>query len=323
MWLNELGGLGQIAGGLVSYRQESPWAIGRVRAGIFGGLEPKILDVGYEKDIRKYGGFLALDGGNNRSHVLGWVRIRDAGMTERSVLTTTNFIPIGKEFFLYQAAEYDLQKPGGLGKGGLNYLFANVRYSPIPLLELQGLYHHGRSIDARSLTQDQLNGRPIDSRAIEGFLFESAGGRITIKILPTLRIYGGYSRERDNRDDHPYGRATLGFFTSNVLGSGFDLTVTDNRSDRTGGKYDAWYASLGHNIGSKVYLSADYSTSLSVLSFTGSDGVTIETRPKTKRYGLSGNANLSRHFSLLLTGEELRQDSTKDLRLLLGLVFRF
>ncbi len=322
MWLNEMGGLGSFAGALLSYRQPSMGALGRLRAGIFAGLEPKILDVGYEKDIRKFGGFLALDGANNRSHVLGYVTIRDAGMTERSVLTTTNFIPIGKEFFLYQAAEYDLQKPGGLAKGGLNYFFANVRYSPIPLLELQGLYHHGRSIDARTLTQDQLNGRPVDARTIEGFLFESAGGRVTVKVLPSLRIYAGYSRERDNQNDRPYGRTTLGLYCSDLFHSGLDLTVSDNRSNRTGGSYDSWYVSLGHNFGPKVYVSADYSTSLSVLDIVAG-GVTVESRPRTKRFALSGNANLSRHFSLLLTGEDLRQDASTGRRVLLGFVYRF
>ena len=322
MWLSELGGLGSFAGALLSYRQPGEAPANRLRAGIFGGLEPKILDVGYEKDIRKFGGYVALDGTGSRSHVLGYITIRDAGMTERSVLTMTNFIPIGKTFFLYQAAEYDVQKPGGLAKAGLNYLFANVRYSPIPLLEIQGLYHHGRSIDARTLSQDQLNGRPVDSRTVEGFLFESAGGRVTVRVLPSLRIYAGYSRERDNQNDRPYGKTTLGLFCSDVFHSGLDLTVSDNRSNRTGGSYDSWYASLGHNLGTKVYISADYSTSLSVLDIV-SGGVTVETRPKTRRFGLSGNANLGRHFSLLLTGEELRQDSSTDRRVLIGLVYRF
>ena len=49
--------------------------------------------------------------------------IRNQGVTERNVLSTTNFLPFGREFFLYQAAEYDLTGPGGIGSGGLAYFF--------------------------------------------------------------------------------------------------------------------------------------------------------------------------------------------------------
>lgn len=323
MWLNELGSLGSVGGLLLDYRQHDPWAVGRLRAGIFGGLEPKILDAGYAKDVRKFGGFVALEGDNARSHVLGYVQVRDSGMTERSVLTMTNFIPAGRTFFLYQGAEYDVAKPGGLARSGLNYLFANVRYSPAPWIELQGLYHHGRSVDARTITQDQLNGIPVDARTIEGFLFDSAGGRVTFRIFPTLSVYAGYSRERDNREDKPYGRTNLGLFATNVLGSGLDIVVSDFRSDRTGGTFDSWYASIGRNLGSRFYLSADYSTSLSVLRFVDSGGLTVESRPKTKRYSLYGLWNVDRHFSVMVTGEQLKDDNSKSDRVLIGLMYRF
>jgi len=322
MWLNELGALGSVGGLLLDYRQHDPWAAGRLRVGVFGGLEPKILDAGYAKDVKKFGGYVALDGDGARSHVLGFVQIRDAGLTERSVLTMTNFIPGGTTFFLYQGAEYDVEKPGGLAKAGLNYLFANVRWAPASWIELQGLYHHGRSVDARTITQDQLNGVPVDARTVEGFLFDSAGGRVTFRITPSLNVYAGYSRERDNRDDRSYGRTNLGLFAGNVLGSGLDVVVSDYRSDRPGGAFDSWYASLGRNLGPKLYVSADYSTSLSRLTFVSGD-VTIQSRPKTKRYSLYGLWNVDRHFSLMLTGEQLRDDTTRSNRVLLGLMYRF
>ncbi|HET7451844.1 MAG TPA: hypothetical protein VFL12_03840, partial [Thermoanaerobaculia bacterium] len=218
--------------------------------------------------------------------------------------------------------EYDVDKPGGLARAGLNYFFANVRWAPAPWIEFQGLFHHGRSVDARTITQDQLNGIPVDPRTIEGFLFDSAGGRITFRITPTVHVYGGYSRERDNQEDHPYGRANLGLFAGNVLGSGFDIVVTDYRSDRPGGAFDSWYASLGRNLGAKFYLSADYSTSLSRLTFVSGD-VTVQSQPKTKRYSLYGLWNADRHFSLMATGERLKDDRVTSDRVLLGLMYRF
>jgi hypothetical protein len=323
MWINELGSLGSVAGALIHYQQPEAGAAGRLRAGVFGGLEPEILQPGYARDVRKYGGFLALDGENARTHVVGYTQIRDLRVTERSVVTMMNFVPIGRKFFLYQAAEYDIAKPGGLGKSGLNYLFANVRYAPSAWLEIQGLYHHGRSIDARTISQDILNGRPVDARTIEGFLFESVGGRLTFSVAPSLRVFGGYSRERDNGSDRPYGRTTAGIWASDVFGTGVDVSLSDSRSNRPGTTYDSWYASIGRNIGSRFYLSADYSTSLSVLRFQGPDGVSIVSQPRSRRVSLYALWNVDRHFSVTAAGERLREDNSTDDRVRLGLVLRF
>ena len=47
------------------------------------------------------------------------------------------------------------------------------------------------------------------------------------------------------------------------------------------------------------------------------------TRPSSRRYSLSGIFNLSRAFSLFVTGEQLVDDETTQNRGLLGLTFRF
>ncbi len=110
-----------------------------------------------------------------------------------------NFIPVGRDFFLYQAAEIDTTGPAGSGGGAkLTYIFVNARYRATPWLEFQGLYHHGTSIDTRSIAQDVLNGRPVDPQALQGFLYGSLGGRVTIEPLRNLRIWGGYSQEQSS-----------------------------------------------------------------------------------------------------------------------------
>ena len=324
MWLTDLGSIGSIAGLTAEYRAPRARALGRFRAGLFGGLEPESYDVGYVPGVEKYGAWGALDGGGARRNVLGYVLVKDYGLTERSVVTTTNFIPVGREFFLYQAAEYDLSGPGGASTGdGLNYFFANARYLPSRRVEMMATFHHGTAIDARSITQDILNGRPIDQRALDGFLFESIGGRLTVEVVPNLRIYGGYAQDRNNKDDAPSGRITLGMWATNIARSGFDLTLSDNRIDQTDGGYDAWYASLGRSLGSQFYLSAEYSTSLSVVRITDSGGTVLENKPRTKRYGLNGSWNINRRYSMLFSAEELRDDSASDDRVMLGLTVRF
>jgi hypothetical protein len=318
MYLNDLGALGGVGGLALEGRT------GRVRLGLFGGLEPKGFDAGYVADVKKGGAYVAYDGERGWRNVLGFVTIRNQGLAERNVLSSTNFIPVGREFFLYQAAEYDLTGPGGAGSGGLAYLFATARWAPVRAFEIQGQYQHGRSIDARSITQDQLAGRPVDARSLQGFLFDSMGGRATVEFARGWRVWGGYYQDKNNRDDIASNRWQFGLSAMNVLGTGLDALVSDNRTNRPGNSsYDAWYFSLGRSLGSRLYLTIDYSTSLSVLQLTDSGGLTIVNRPSSKRYSLSGTFNISRAFSLFLTAEQLVDDTTTQNRGLLGLTFRF
>ena len=322
VWLNELGALGSLGGLHVEYRQPMGTRRTRVRAGAFGGLEPKILDAGYVGDVRKFGAYLALDGAGARRHVVGLVAVRNQGLRERSVLTFSNVVPAGRGFFLYQAGEYDLEGPGGQGSGGLTYFFANARYAGLKLLEFQGSYHRGRSVDARTITLDQLNGRPVSQQALAGLLFESVGGRIWVNLGKHSRVFAGYSQDRNNREDEPTGRTTLGFFSSNLFRSGLDLSVSDIRTHRPDSSYDAWDVTLGRSFSSKVYLSGGYSSALSVFRPVEA-GFLVENRPRTHRYLASGIVYLSRHISLVLTGERLRDGTLTELRGMSNLAYRF
>ena len=318
MYLNDLGALGGLGG--VSLEGKS----GRIRYGVFGGLEPKGFDVGYVTDVRKGGAYVAYDGDAGWRNVVGFVTLRNQGVAERNVLSTTNFIPVGKKFFLYQAAEYDMTGPGGVGSGGLAYMFATARWAPTRTLEIQGLYQHGRSIDSRTITQDQIAGRPIDPNSLQGFLFDSMGARVTVEFARGWRAWAGYYQDKNNRDDVNSDRLQFGLSAMNVFQTGFDFTATDSRTNRPGTQsYDGWYFSVGRSIGSRLYLTLDYSTSLSVLQLTDSGGLVVQTRPSSRRYSLSGMFNLSRAFSLFATAEQLTDDSSTENRGLLGLTYRF
>ncbi len=325
-WITELGGLGSVGGALVEVRPRAGKGKKRKlrpRFGLFGGLEPKGWEAGWVSGVKKGGAYVALDGDGGQRHVLGFVTIRNEGLTERSVLSTTNFFTIGRKVFFYVAGEYDVTAPGGQGKTGLSYAFVNARWSVSSKVELQGLYHRGLSYDARTLTREQLEGRPVDPRLVAGFLYESAGGRLTVEVARGVRVFAGYASDRGNRDDGSTGRITAGFHASNVFRSGIDVTVSDNRIDRPDGAYDAWYASVGRSFGGRVYVSLDYATALSVLRFTGTDGVVVETRPQTNRFALNGSVNLSRTLSLLLTAERSSGDFGTGTRGQAGISLRF
>jgi hypothetical protein len=266
---------------------------------------------------------VAFDGAGLRKHVLGYVRVQNGPMTERSVLTTTNYVPVGRRIFVYQAAEVDLAGPAGQDAAGVTYFFTNARVAPAARIDVQGTYHRGRSIDARTITLDQLSGRPISPRALEGLLYESAGGRVTVEVADGVRAFGGYARDRGNRDEEIANRVTAGAWSSSVLRSGVDLTVSYSRIDRAAaGAYDSWYASVGRSIGARLYLSADYSSSAAIVRFTGSDGIVIENRPHTDRVSGSTVVTLSRAVSLLVTGEYSKERALSETRLLAGLTYR-
>ena len=180
MWLTDFGGLGAVAGGLVEMRQSGSSGLQSSglhwRFGGFGGVEPQILEAGYVPGIKKFGGYFALDGQGARKHVIGYVYVRNQNLTERSVLTFTNYVPAGHSFFLYQAAEVDLSGPGGQGNGRLSYFFVNANGSPSKKVDVQFTFHRGRSIDSRTITDDILNGRPVPAKSLDGFLYQSIGG---------------------------------------------------------------------------------------------------------------------------------------------------
>jgi hypothetical protein len=325
MWLNDLGSLGSVAGALFEYRgpADSKGGLGRLRVGAFGGLEPMILEAGYAPGVTKYGGYVAFDGEHARRDVIGFVTLRDHSLTERSVLTTMNFVPIGRKFFVYQAAEFDLQAPAGQGRAGLSYFFANLRASPASRLELQANTNRGRSVDTRGLTLDVLSGRPLTQTAIDGLLYESAGGRVTVEVVPRVRVYAGYSRDKTNRDTAPTGRTTIGGYAGNLLRSGFDLAASESLFNGPARQYHSQYISLGRQLGRHVYLSGDYSTSLSIIQFSRSDGILIEIRPASSRISGSGTIYIGRFISLLTTVDRTIEDSSRELRILTGITYRF
>lgn len=323
MWLNELGALGAVGGLLLEVRPKGDWKAGRVRFGLFGGLDPKTWEAGYYDGVKKGGAYAVLEGANARRHVVGWVLVKNGSLTERSVVSVSNFVPAGRKLFVYQAAEYDLSGPGGQGTGGLSYLFANARWSVSTRVEVQGTYHHGRSVDTRTITQDELDGRPIDPKRLEGLLFETVGGRLAVEPVRGVRVWAGWARDRYNKDEAPGNRYSAGLYAGNVLKSRIDLNAIATRNDRPTGAYDSWYVSLGRSFGSALYLSVDYSTAASVIRTTGTGGIVVETRPSSRRYTLNGLVNLTRDLSLQVTVERLTDDVEAATRGSAGLTYRF
>jgi hypothetical protein len=324
MWIGDLGGLGAVAGGLAEYRPARPIsALGRLRVTGLFGAEPTSHALGYVAGIRKFGGYATVDGAHGRKHVAGYVRLTHGGLTERSVVTFTNFLPVRSRLFLYQSGEYDLVGPARQGHGGLTYFFVNARVAASSRVDLQALMHRGRSIDTRAIADDVLNGRPIPAGAADGLLYESAGGRVSVTVARHVRANAGYTRDRNNHDSASTGRLTLGGSATGVAGTGVDLTVALSRITRPTGRFNSLYTSVGRQFGSSVYVSGDYASSVSLVRFTRSNGLTVEMRPSSHQVGASAVITLRRRFSLLVTGERTTDDTTTEMRVLSGLSYRW
>ncbi len=101
LWLYELGAFGSVAGAAAELRllKEEDNRVGTLKLGLFGGLEPKILNLGYVAGVAKFGGYLSLESKSGRRHVLGYANIRNRSLTERSVLFFSNYIPVRSVLF--------------------------------------------------------------------------------------------------------------------------------------------------------------------------------------------------------------------------------
>jgi hypothetical protein len=320
MWLADLGALGNVAGGLVEVRRD----VGRgpIRFGAFGGLDPDAYNFSYPSTRRKFGGYAILEGGGGRRHVAGYVRSSQGGVVERSVISVTNFLPVHQRLFVYQAAEYDLSGPGGQGHGGLGYFFLNVRATVAPRVEVQGLFNRGRSVDARTIVDDLLNGRPVPVSALDGLLYSSMGARVTVSATRTVRAHAGFTRDRNNRDSEPTSRLTFGGSAQDILGSGVDVTATLTRVDRPAGQYRSWYVSTGRQIGRTTYVSVEYVSAVSIVRYTRLDGFTVEMQPSSHQVGASAVVALNRWFSGYATGTRTIDEDSAELRIVAGVSLR-
>ena len=322
-WIRELGGLGSIGGLFAEYRLPGNSTLGSWRFGLFGGLEPQYYDAGYVDDVTKAGTFVALDGKHGRRHVLGWVMIRNSDLIERSVAVFNNFFSVASKLYVYQALEYDLQGPADLGGGGLTYLLVNIRYRPVDFLEIQGNYHDGRSIDARTITEDAIAGRPVTPEALEGLLFESGQLRLTWTPARGIRLWAAIGSDRYSRDDETRDRLQFGAHFADLFGTGVDLSGTSTQFKTRDETYDALYLSLGRSFNREVYVSFDYSKALAYYRYDSADGGEVVARPNSDRFSLSANINFSREWTLLLTTEYVDHETFEEARGLAGIIFRF
>ena len=162
MWLDELGSLGSVGGVYLSLAQRNPTSIGRFRLGLFGGVEPKVQQIGYFDKVRKAGAFVALDGNDALRSVLGFL----PGARRKAARAVGHRperrpFPSGRTISVYQAGQYDIATPAEQGKSGLNYFLVDAQWRRRRgSSRCRRCTATGLSIDAPTLTDNQIHGRP-------------------------------------------------------------------------------------------------------------------------------------------------------------------
>jgi hypothetical protein len=147
---------------------------------------------------------------------------------------------------------------------------------------------------------------------------------VTLEVAKNMRLFGGYSQDKNGNATDPVSRVSFGLSSSNLLKTGLDVQVSDYRySGGTSPSYDSWYASIGRNLSPRVYVSGEFTSSLSVLRYVQSSGIVIENRPRTRRFGGTAIFHVSRASSILIVFDHTQDTNYRDNRLLAGLTFRF
>ncbi len=83
--------------------------------------------------------------------------------------------------------------------------------------------------------------------------------------------------------------------------------------------------SVGRSLGWRMYVTGDYTTSLSTFQMLGQEGFLLQTRPRTNRYSLSDLIRLTRtgRLSLLASADRTRDGDLSEFRWLMSLIYRF
>ena len=201
MWLNNLGALGSVGGGLVEFGSAygvkgSAWQ-GSAPSAV---VEPRILEAGLHlgrHQVRR----LHRARRQRRPEARDRVRQRpERNLTERSVVSFTNYVPVGQVVLPLSGRGVRSSRPGGEGDGGLSYFFANARVRLSTGVDVQVTYHRGRSIDARTITDDLLTaGRCAE--ALDGYLYESASAGSSVEVFKDVRVFGGYGQDKNDSSD--------------------------------------------------------------------------------------------------------------------------
>ncbi len=209
---------------------------------------------------------------------------------ERSVVTVTNFVPMGFA---------GLHLPGGGVRPHRSRQRRGTSRAGVPARQ--------RARDCRTAGRSAGHGPagPIDRRAhVDRRTAQRTRRDAGAPRRPAVRV-GGRTRDRRSRAKHPHlrwlhprpgqpkrsahrppahrwTRGKRGWFRPGRVRLEFAHRLP-------AGDYHSSYVSIGHSLGRRGYLSVDYATSLSVVRFIRSDGVVIDTRPRTRR--VSGNGS--------------------------------
>ena len=244
MNLYDTAGIGQLLGGLVGFKPNPDFLVGG-----YAGLESSVYINRLDSDYRKFGVFARYLGSLGKRFSLSTNFVRYAGATERKYIYFGSLYPVNKQLVFYGNMEYELashvQK-----KDRLSRIFVNVRYDPIPLLDVSAHYSSWRGLDYHGYVIEASKNPTLNDKSLEHYYYSRMYG-IRFSLKPTQRMRFFIARQESEQKDDNIRNHTwrLGFSTLNIFKTGF--TVYGNFASNRGeiSESNSYYISLSKDFG--------------------------------------------------------------------------
>lgn len=261
MNLYDTAGIGQLLGGIVGFKPISDLMLGG-----YAGLESNIYVNRLEKDYYKFGLFARYLGKLGKRFSFSYNHIRFSGMTEHQYIYAGCMYPLKKYFVFYGNLEY------GLGSNlqrddRLSRLFFNMRFDPIPFLDVTAFYSTGRGLDFhRHLLETSQNPTLNDSKLERYYYSRQFGLRMSVKPLQGFRLFLS-RQEREQKDDNIRNHTWLfGFSALNILNTSISAhgNYAGNRGEIS--ESDSYYISFSKDFG-RISWQGSFSNTFNGLRF--------------------------------------------------------
>ncbi len=261
MNMYDTAGIGQLLGGVVGYKPVSGLLLGG-----YAGLKSSVYINRADGDYQKFGIFGRYLGSRGKRFSLSYNQVHYAGETERQYVYFGSLYPVNKMLVLYGNVEYELASNVQNGDR-LSRIFLNVRFDPIPLIDITAHYSSGRGLDYHRYVIEASKDPTLNDSSLEHFYYTLQYGlRFSLKPARGIRLFLS-RQESENKDDNIRNHTwRFGFSALNVLKTGF--TVYGNYAANRGeiSESDSYYVSLARDFG-RISWSASFSNTFNGIRF--------------------------------------------------------
>jgi hypothetical protein len=317
MNLYDTAGIGQLLGGLIGFKPTPELLLGG-----YAGLESSVYLSRTDEDYRKFGVFTRYLGSRGKRFSLSYNLVRYAGDTEREYVYFGSLFPVNKQLVVYGNMEYELA-PNVHKEDRLSRIFLNVRYDPIPLIDVTAHYSSGRGLDYHGFMIEASKNPTLNDRTLEHFYYTRQYGlRLGLKPFRGIRMFVA-RQESEQKDDNVHNHTwRFGASALNIVKSGF--TFYGNYAINRGkiSESDSYYVSIAKDFG-RVSWSVSFSNTFNGLRFvSGVDVPQVIHMADYKTIASDFFVTISRAFAVSLQYEYFIQEKSNQHLFFVRLIIR-